>query len=228
MDARRTRRPLPPGSELAAEPGGWAARAWELPLGPESAPSAPALIGRTVLLAGLALWSLSFFSMALDGERLAGSFMHLIHLPFHEAGHILFMPFGSFLMSLGGSLTQMMVPLICAGALLARRDRFGAAVTLWWTGQSLMDIAPYVADARALRLTLLGGHTGAEVEGHDWEAILGALGWLGHDLTLGRVANALGTLVMLAALAWGALVLWKQRQAQTHADAPSPPTGQPF
>ncbi len=188
-------------------------------LGPEFAVSPLTLAGRGALLVGLALWSLSFFSIAMDGDRLAGSFMHLIHLPFHEGGHILFMPFGSFLMSLGGSLTQVLVPLACAGAFLARRDRFGAAVALWWTGQSLMDIAPYVADARALRLMLLGGHTGAEVEGHDWEAILGALGWLSHDVALGRAANALGVLLMLAALAWGAHVLWRQRQAQHSGDA---------
>jgi hypothetical protein len=29
---------------------------------------------------------------------LAGSFLHLINLVFHEAGHVLFAPFGSFMM----------------------------------------------------------------------------------------------------------------------------------
>ena len=62
--------------------------------------------------------------------------------------------------------------------LVEARDRYAAAVALWWAGENLVDMAPYVADARALQLVLLGGHTGAEVEGHDWEAILGALGWL--------------------------------------------------
>lgn len=38
-------------------------------------------------------------------------------------------------------------------------------------GQSLTDVAPYINDARALQLVLLGGRTGAEVEGHDWEAV---------------------------------------------------------
>jgi hypothetical protein len=32
----------------------------------------------------------------------------VINLPFHEAGHILFSPFGDFLMTLGGSLTQVL------------------------------------------------------------------------------------------------------------------------
>jgi hypothetical protein len=137
--------------------------------------------------------------------------MHLVHLPFHEAGHILFMPFGSFLMSLGGSLTQVLVPLVCLGTFLVKtRDTFGAAVALWWAGQSLMDVAPYIADARALRIVLLGGRTGAEVEGHDWEAILSALGWLRYDILLGRLANLLGIALMIAALAGGASVVARQ------------------
>jgi hypothetical protein len=74
-----------------------------------------------------------------------------------------------------------------------------------------MDLAPYVADARALRLPLLGGRTGAEVEGHDWEYLLGALGLMNHDVTLGRLSFVLGALVMVAALGWGAAVLWRQR-----------------
>jgi hypothetical protein len=95
--------------------------------------------------------------------------------------------------------------------LLKNRDPYAASVTLWWTGASLMDLAPYIADARALRLPLLGGGTGAEVEGHDWEYLLGALGLLGADVTLGRLSFALGALVMLGALGWGGVVLWRAR-----------------
>ena len=73
-----------------------------------------------------------------------------------------------------------------------------------------MDLAPYIADARALQLVLLGGHTGAEVEGHDWEYLLQTLGWLHRDVALGRASFALGALLMVAALAWGAAVLVRQ------------------
>jgi hypothetical protein len=52
---------------------------------------------------------------------------------------------------------------------------------------------------------LLGGHTGAEVEGHDWEFILTQLGWLHRDVTLGVAAHRLGLATMTAALAWGAV-----------------------
>lgn len=192
------------------EPEGWRDRVQALVTHVEPA-GRVAVAARAALLAGLAVWSLRFFAHALEPVYLCGSFMHLVHLPFHEAGHILFMPFGSFLMSLGGSLTQVLVPLACLGTFLVKtRDTFGAAVALWWAGQSLMDVAPYVADARALQIVLLGGRTGAEVEGHDWEAILSALGWLRYDILLGRLANLLGMILMIAALAWGASVVARQ------------------
>jgi len=53
---------------------------------------------------------------------------------------------------------------------------------------------------------LLGGFTGRDVEGHDWEYLLTALGWLRHDVTLGRVSQAIGALVMTGAVLWAAVV----------------------
>jgi hypothetical protein len=169
-----------------------------------------ALAGRLLLLAVLAVWSLAFFRRPLGS--LGDSVLHLIDLVFHEAGHIVFAPFGRFLTALGGSLMQVLVPLVCAAALLFRtRDAFGAAVCLWWGGQNLLDLAPYIDDARALQLVLLGGQTGAGVEGHDWEAILAQLGWLHLDHALARDARLVGSLVMVGALAWAAVALWRQR-----------------
>jgi hypothetical protein len=170
-----------------------------------------AAAGRAALLVLLALWTLAFISHGLNAAYLGGSFMHLVNLPFHEAGHVLMSPLGRFLMVLGGSLFQVAIPLVCAGVLLVKTsDPFGASVATWWAGQNLMDLAPYVADARALQLVLLGARTGAEVEGHDWEYLLSTLGWLHHDTALGRASFAMGAVVMVAALAWGAAVVWRQ------------------
>jgi hypothetical protein len=160
---------------------------------------------RWLFLALLSWWTARFVSHPLDGDFISASFLHLINLPFHEAGHIIFSPFGSFMMSLGGSLTQVLIPLVCAVEFVRRDDWFGAAVGIWWAGQNLIDLAPYIADARALQLVLLGGFTGAQVEGHDWEAILTALGWLRYDRTLGYTAHWAGGLMMCAsvgAAAW--------------------------
>ena len=63
---------------------------------------------------------------------------------------------------------------------------------------------------RALELVLLGGRTGAEVEGHNWEFLLESMGWLHLDLTLGLVTHRFGVLVMVAAITWAGLVLLAQ------------------
>jgi len=164
---------------------------------------------RWLFLALLSWWTVGFVSHPLNGDYIGGSFLHLINLPFHEAGHIIFSPFGSFMMSLGGSLTQVLIPLVCAVEFGRRDDWFGAMVGIWWAGQNLIDLGPYIADARALQLVLLGGFTGAQVEGHDWEAILTALGWLRHDHMLGLAAHWIGSLAMTGAIGYAA---WITRQ----------------
>jgi hypothetical protein len=125
---------------------------------------------------------------------------------------VLFGLFPRFLVVLGGSATQLLVPIACLVAFWRARDRFGAAVAVWWAGQNLVDLAPYINDARALKLVLLGGRTGAQVEGHDWEYLLQALGLTTWDHLLARLAHLGGLLVMAAALAWAAIELRRQYQ----------------
>lgn len=180
------------------------------------------IAGRGLVWLLLVAWGFGFATHPLDGGYVARSFLHLINLVFHEAGHVVFAPFGAFLTSLGGSLLQVLVPLACLAAFLFQsREPFGASFGLWWAGQNLCDLAPYVADARALDLVLLGGATGKEVEGHDWEAILGRLGWLQHDVALGRLAHAAGVLVMLLGLVWGAWLLREQWRTREGSGSPS-------
>lgn len=163
------------------------------------------MIARGLFVAALAVWTWSF-AVAPFGSA-ANSVLHLPNLVFHEAGHIILGLFGRFIATFGGSLFQLAVPLIIAVAFLRQGDRFGAAVGGWWAGQNLLDLAPYIADARRLQMPLLGGRTGAEVEGHDWEFLLTEMGWLHLDQTLGVAAHRLGLIIMVAALAWAVLVL---------------------
>jgi hypothetical protein len=169
-------------------------------------------LGRWVVVVVLALLTWRFARAPLDGSAL-DSFLHLPNLVFHEAGHVLFSPLGHFMTVLGGSAFQILVPVVCAATFAYQhRNWFGASVCTWWAGQNLVDLAPYIADARRLQLVLLGGRTGAEVEGHDWEYLLTSLGWLHLDHTIGRAAQIAGTLVMLAALAWAIAILWRRAE----------------
>ena len=118
---------------------------------------------------------IKFMLAPLETNYVGESFWHLINLPFHEAGHIIFRPFGRFMTSLGGSLAQLLMPLICLTVfLLKTKDTFAASFCLWWFGENFMDLAPYINDARTLTLPLLGGNTGrtSPYGFHDWEFIL--------------------------------------------------------
>ena len=175
-----------------------------------------ARIGRIALIAALAILTVRFAFSPL-GTNAVGSFLHMPNLVFHEAGHVLFLPFGRFVSVLGGSLLQLLVPAVCAVTFMRQHgNRFACAVCGWWSGESLVDLAPYIADARALRLPLIGGRTGAEVEGHDWEYLLTRMGIVSWDVTLGHLAHFTGTVVMIAALAWAIGLVVQRRELDGH------------
>jgi hypothetical protein len=169
--------------------------------------------GRVIVLILLLWWGWRFISTPLETNYAGESFLHLVNLPFHEAGHLVFMPFGRFMMFLGGTLGQILMPIICLATFLIKtRDPFGASVALWWTAENFMDIAPYINDARALDLMLLGGVTGKETDGHDWENILGMLGWLPYDHRIAHLCYNVGILLMVVSFLWGGLLLFRQHR----------------
>lgn len=190
--------------------------AWRELFLPEPRHANPVLIGgRLLLWLVLILWGATFIFASVASNTTGQSFLHLVNLPFHEAGHIIFSPFGQMLHVLGGTLGQLLMPAVCAAVLLLQtRDPFGAAAALWWLAENFMDIAPYINDARALDLMLLGGVTGKDVpDYHDWQFILGRLGLLRWDHALAGIAQCTGIVLMLAALAWAAACLWMQIRA---------------
>ena len=168
--------------------------------------------GRCALYLLFVIWGLYFITLDLRTNEIGQSFMHRVNLVFHEAGHVLFMPFGHFMMVLGGTLGQVLMPMIAGAALLLKnRDAFGASLALWWLGQSVMDTAPYINDARDLKLQLLGGGTGQDRPGiHDWENILLDLNLIEHERGLAIAADRLGEAIMILAFVWGGAVLHRQ------------------
>ena len=73
---------------------------------------------RVALLAALAMWSWVLIGLDYRTGEMNESFLHRPLLVFHEAGHVLFMPLGHWLMVLGGTLGQLLMPAVLAGALL--------------------------------------------------------------------------------------------------------------
>lgn len=110
---------------------------------------------------------LLFFAASLLFGQHGWVFLDNVNLVLHEAGHVVFRPFGETLTALGGSLHQLLWPALFAGYFgWWRKDRFAAAVCGFWFGESLLNLARYVADARAMELPLVGGDV------HDWNFLL--------------------------------------------------------
>jgi hypothetical protein len=169
--------------------------------------------GRVLLILILLVWGWKFASCPLSSTCVFDSFLHLVNLPFHEAGHVIFRLFGRYMTSLGGSLGQLLMPLVCGAALiLTRRDSLGASVCLWWFGQNFIDLAPYINDARAGVLPLLGGNTGRDAPYgfHDWEFILNELGFLRYDHLIAGIAHKGGIVLMFIAFFWAGYLLIRQ------------------
>jgi hypothetical protein len=171
-------------------------------------------VSRLTFAALMAVWGMVLMFTARDGEGGGFGFWHLVNLPFHEAGHVLFRPFGHFLMSLGGTLGQLAIPLVCMAVFLVKtRDTFAAGFCLWWLGVNFMDLAPYIGDARSLTLPLVGGNVGSSSPYgfHDWEYLLTETGLLAYDTALAHLSFITGIILMIGACLWWGVVLGRYR-----------------
>lgn len=169
--------------------------------------------GRALLFIVILISGLVFIFTPMEVySGTAKRLMHLINLPFHEAGHVLFRPLDEFMTGLGGSLMQLIVPLVCMMTFLIKtRDAFAASVSVWWLGESLMDLAPYINDARVMNMILIGGITGKDdPDMHDWHHLLRDLGMLKFDHTLAMTAQVMGISLIIVAFMWGGYILVKQ------------------
>lgn len=165
---------------------------------------------RVACLIAFVVWGGYFITAGVNWEKIGSSFMHNINLPFHEFGHIFFMPFGDFMMILGGSLFQVLLPLaLMCVFVFKQRDTFAGSIMLWWCGQSFIDVSPYIADAEYRALPLIGG--GGE-ESHDWGNLLTMMNALDSTQAIANCSFGIGALLIIAALLWGGLILKTQQK----------------
>jgi hypothetical protein len=166
--------------------------------------SAPA---RALLRRALVL-GLTAYGIACLREPADFRVLDALNLAVHETGHLLFLPFGEFMHFLGGTLFQLLMPLLFVLHFARRGDRFAAHVVLWWVAQSLWNVSVYAADARSQALPLVGGGE------HDWAYLLGRLGWLQYDAGIAAAIHLAGVLIFV----WAMLQAWA-RAAEPAADS---------
>lgn len=144
---------------------------------------------------------LTLYFLWIAYAPMQGSFLDMVDLPIHETGHLLFRPFGEFMMIAGGSLFQVIMPAVFVGYFVWKAKFYSAAIVLFWVGQSILNVYVYAADAQVMQLVLLGGFTGSEGSFHDWNYMLSQLGLLESTKTVAGLIRLVGTLTIFAAAA---------------------------
>ena len=136
-----------------------------------------------------------------------------VNLLIHEAGHVVFRPFGEFLMIAGGSLFQVIMPAAFVVYFIRSGKPFSAALVLFWVGESILNVSVYAGDSIALQLPLLGGQDSI----HDWNYMLSTVGMLPSTAKIAALIRMAGTLTIAAALLWAIKVSLKPPAADPQA-----------
>ncbi|MEZ5345853.1 MAG: hypothetical protein R2681_09900 [Pyrinomonadaceae bacterium] len=134
-------------------------------------------------------------------DPMMGCMLDIVDLPIHETGHLIFRPFGEFMMIAGGSLFQVIMPALFVGYFWWNFKPYSASVVLLWVGQSILNVWVYASDAIVMQLVLTSGMTGSEGSFHDWNYLLTSTGLLDHTSTVAGLIRLIGTLTILAASA---------------------------
>lgn len=108
-------------------------------------------------------------------------------LAIHEAGHLFFNLFGQNMVAYGGTILQIIFPLIFIFYFIYESKIEGFFFSFIWLSASIKNISVYLSDARAQQLPLVGGESVL----HDWNVILGRWNLLSFDIFIGNILSLL-------------------------------------
>lgn len=141
----------------------------------------------------------AFYTLLVLKDPYNHYILHAVNLVIHEAGHSLFFFFGETLYILGGSLLQILVPIIFAVYFLRQQKYFSVAIMLLWLSVNFVEVAIYAGDAINMYLPLLGGDSST----HDWNAILTNWNILSSAPIFEKVFRVLGHISFVGAIMLG-------------------------
>ncbi|HET9066457.1 MAG TPA: hypothetical protein VFN22_11610 [Gemmatimonadales bacterium] len=147
-------------------------------------------------LAPLLAVILAVYTLRVLGTWHAWHLPDYINLPVHETGHLVFNWGGEVVTALGGTILQLLMPATFAVAFHRRADRLGTGLMIWWAGESAINVARYVADARAQLLPLVGGGE------HDWTFLLTTWNVIDQEQEIAVAIRTLGAALMILGTWW--------------------------
>jgi hypothetical protein len=165
---------------------------------------------------GVGITWLCFYALFLlyaFADRTGFLILDYVNLIIHEGGHFFFSWFGYTITILGGTLGELIVPLLCAIYFFWQRETTGFAFCSFWFFENFPYIGTYMADARSAALPLVGS------EESDWTILFGQWGLLAQDQKIGGLMRGAGWLGMLVTVAW--LAYRVRRDAAAKSKSPS-------
>jgi len=129
-----------------------------------------------------------------------------VDLIIHESGHFIFWIMGEFGGFLGGTLMQLLVPLLLFVYFAVRKESVSVSFVILWLGQNFVNISVYIKDAIDMSLPLVGGGT------HDWNYMLSEMEMLPLAPVLGELVYISGLLIIIVGILFGFLSLTREYQ----------------
>lgn len=169
-------------------------------------------ISRIAFFSWLAFYLLLLIYLAVHISSL--TLLDNVHLPIHEAGHLLFGWFGETLGVWGGTILQLLVPALLVVAFVVRGDLLGTTFCAFAFFHSLTGVATYMIDALRRELPLVTVGAPSDEAEHDWVHIFGNMGVLPHAIQIGTVVRLIAWLGFIATLAWFSWRCWQQKADQ--------------
>jgi len=160
----------------------------------------------TAYIVGLAIFILIIlkcergFIYGLDGANLL----------FHEAGHPFFGLVSSRLAVYGGTLGQLIFPLVVTIGFWKQGHTVSFAIGWIWFFENFFNIARYMADAQAQILPLVGGGE------HDWLEIFGRWHMLRHDVDIANIVRISGWVGIVLVSSW---LIWRAGRREAHQES---------
>lgn len=134
-------------------------------------------------------------------------FIDNVNLVFHEAGHLFFTPLGRTMHFIGGTIGQLIFPVVVAVYFWREKKYFEAGVGLIWLGESCLYTGEYMGDAVDQLLPLVGGGI------HDWHFLFSQWGVLDSTNTFSSFVYLLGGVILL----FGFSIMYRNKKIETDA-----------
>lgn len=133
--------------------------------------------------------------------------MYFIEFGIHEASHLIVFFLPPILVAAAGSVGEILFTILLLVAALKSRAYFAAVFAGLWIMLALNSVGRYMADARSQLIPLVGP---GETIKHDWNYILGQLGWLDADIFIGTMVRVIGNFIGVVALGFGLWLIIKK------------------